>query len=203
MATYNCHGLKSAIPFVTSLLNSNDILFICKHWLHPGEISTVSQCHLSSYWSNLKSSMNPVEVTQGGRPYGGCGFICKRVTGLVYKPIPCTSDRISGLQVISHQQTMLTIFCVYLPYDGHNAETGGLRKARRLTWMPLMNCKAVWTPCQDPVLFLGTSIHVCPNLLCSKGTGTNRKPFLSEVRFCTTSSVRMNCVFPTSHLTSL
>lgn len=123
IATFNCHGLKSSLSFVQSLLETNDILYVCEHWLRPGELNIISQTHLSSFWTNLKSSMDPTEVPAGGRPYGGCGFICKRVRGLVFRPIPCTSDRISGVEVLSQQQTILSVFGVYMPYDSHNSDS--------------------------------------------------------------------------------
>ena len=93
-------------------------MFLCEHWLSPAEISTPMSDILSPHWHNLKSSIDP-NVVLRGRPYGGCGFVCKKVPGIVYKPITCLSDRISGIELINNGKTILTIFGVYLPCDDH------------------------------------------------------------------------------------
>ncbi len=70
------------------------------------------------YWSHMKSSIDPEEVLQG-RPYGGVGFICKRIQGLIYKPIEVDNDRITGVQLVQSGKVILNIIGVYLPYyDG-------------------------------------------------------------------------------------
>jgi hypothetical protein len=68
------------------------------------------------YFSHLKSSIDPCEVLSG-RPFGGCGFVCRKLPGVVYKPISCVSDRLCGIELIVNHQVVLSMFGVYLPFD--------------------------------------------------------------------------------------
>ena len=104
------------MPYVKSLVAENSILFICEHWLRPEEIHMVIESDFSPYWTQLKSSIDPLQPLSG-RPYGGCGFICEKKPGIVYQPIKCESDRISGIEVIVQGKKTLAIFGVYMPFD--------------------------------------------------------------------------------------
>ena len=121
VATLNCRGLKGTLPYVKSMCNDHSVVFVCEHWLRPGELPLVVESDFSSHWTHLKSSMNPTELS-AGRPFGGCGFICKKKKGcIVYRPLPCTSDRICGIEVILAQKPVLCIFGVYMPYNDSRA----------------------------------------------------------------------------------
>ena len=50
----------------------------------------------------------------------GCGFLFKKVSGVLYKPVECKSDRISGVEIVIDKQPVLRILGVYLPYESHN-----------------------------------------------------------------------------------
>lgn len=106
------------MKYVNDLMNDNSIVFLCEHWLRPNEISHIAKNSLEPFWTHLKSSIDPTEVLIG-RPYGGCGFVCKKLSGIVYRPIPCSSDRLCGLEIIVNQRPVLSIFGVYLPCDDH------------------------------------------------------------------------------------
>jgi exonuclease III len=74
--------------------------------------------HFRNDWCNLKSSINPCEKLTG-RPYGGLGFICKKIPGVSYKSVLCESDRLCGVEIIASQKPVLTEFGAYLPHDSH------------------------------------------------------------------------------------
>ena len=66
----------------------------------------------------MKSSVD-AEVTLDGRRYGGVGFICKKIPGILYIPIVIDNDRICGMKIISSGKIILTIIGVYMQYyDG-------------------------------------------------------------------------------------
>lgn len=117
--SFNCHGFKSSHDMILQQLKLHDIVFICEHWLKPGEVSLIeSELISQKYWCYLKSSIDPECVLQG-RPFGGVGFICNRKADISYKPIKCENDRISGMQLINGGTVILNIFGIYLPYyDG-------------------------------------------------------------------------------------
>jgi len=117
--TFNCHGLKSSIDYIMKLYNDNDILFLSEHWLLSSEINLIKDKYFKNDWCNLKSSINPTEVLTG-RPHGGCGFVCKKVPGVSFKNVQCTNDRLCGVEVRVSQQTVLTVFGVYLPHESHS-----------------------------------------------------------------------------------
>ena len=116
--SYNCKGLKSSFGLVQELLDSSkcQMLFLCEHWLTPGEVSVFSKLFKESgLWVNLSSSIDP-ETTLLGRPFGGIGFIAKRMSNITFKPLVIDSDRVAGVQLICAGKVLLTVFGVYLPY---------------------------------------------------------------------------------------
>ena len=72
----------------------------------------------SSDWSYLKSSIDTTEV-HTGRPFGGCGFICKKLDGIVYKPLGCVSERICGIEIIAGDRKLISVYGVYMPCDSN------------------------------------------------------------------------------------
>ena len=39
ITSFNCNGLRSSISYVTELLKTCHIMFMCEHWLLPSELS--------------------------------------------------------------------------------------------------------------------------------------------------------------------
>ena len=120
--SFNCKGVKSSFNCIDDVITKSqcNLMFLCAHWLTPREVSCFKK-ELSDkkLWNHMKSSIDPEEQVLG-RPYGGIGFIGKRVQGITYKPVSVDSDRITGVQLISGDKTLFTIFGVYLPYyNGH------------------------------------------------------------------------------------
>ena len=116
---FNCHGLKSSFDMILRQMRNISCMFLCETWLRPCDLSVISnELRNENYWCMMKSSVDP-EVTSEGRPYGGVGFICKRITGISYVPINVDNDRICAIKVVSDGKVMLTIIGVYMQcYDG-------------------------------------------------------------------------------------
>jgi len=116
--SYNCKGLKSSCGTIENILNNMecDIMFLCEHWLTPHEIPVFNERFINNdMWVTLKSSVDPENIMIG-RPHGGIGFIAKKVSKIVYRPIAIDSDRICGMQITSGGKLLLTVFGIYLPY---------------------------------------------------------------------------------------
>ena len=73
LCTYNCRGSRSGSNYVSSILDSYDLIFIQEHWLlpdHLGALNNISDDFISVGVSGIDTS----EVLVG-RPYGGCGIL--------------------------------------------------------------------------------------------------------------------------------
>ena len=119
-ASFNCNGLKGSMAYVKHLVDSNTISFLCEHWLRPDELTTMKK-YFGDSWCHLISSMDPLKQIRG-RPYGGLGFICKKLQKVSYQEVQCDFDKIIGMKIIVNQITILTVFGLYLPYDDHSNE---------------------------------------------------------------------------------
>ena len=58
---------------------SVSVLFLCEHWLKPSELyETNNMFREQDLWCNLKSSV-PADEILIGRPFGGVGFVCRKL----------------------------------------------------------------------------------------------------------------------------
>ena len=118
IVNFNCNGFKGSYGGILKLMKDNDCVFLCETWIKPNELGSISkELNSMNFWCNMKSSINPEEVLVG-RPYGGVGFVCKRLPGISYVPLPCENDRIVAVQMVAENKVLLTMVGVYLPY--HN-----------------------------------------------------------------------------------
>jgi len=113
---FNCFGMKSSFNMIINQMKSVECMFLCETWLKPSDLATIrNELKQQGYWSMMKSSIDP-EVVLEGRPYGGVGFICKRIPGVSYVTIYTDNDRLCALQIKSNSKVLLTIIGVYMPY---------------------------------------------------------------------------------------
>ena len=73
ITSLNTQGLKSNIDYVSSMLKTNDILFICEHWLSNAEkiiLKNISEKTHRLYFT-------PAEKAPAGRPFGGNCFLIR------------------------------------------------------------------------------------------------------------------------------
>ena len=111
--------MKSSFGMILNQMKYTECLFLCETWLKPSELGTIrNELNEHEYWSYLKWSVDP-EVVLQGCPYGGVGFICRKLPGLSYRSINCDNDRLCALQILSDHKVLLTVIGVYMPYvDG-------------------------------------------------------------------------------------
>ena len=117
--SFNCKGINSSFnDIVHEIKHFSHIAFLCEHWLRPCEIPGTKQLLAQENMiSSFKSSIDPEEPLIG-RPFGGVGFICKKVNGIVYKFTDIENDRLSAVKLIQKGtgKTLLNIIGVYMPY---------------------------------------------------------------------------------------
>ena len=75
VTSINTQGLKSNSEYLSSLLDTNDIIFVCEHWLSNAEevlAENLSNRHYVKF--------TPAEKGPNGRPYGGnCFLVSKKL----------------------------------------------------------------------------------------------------------------------------
>ncbi len=122
----NCQGLKGNIDYIDNMLltNSCDIIFLCEHWLRPSDMYTIKTAYRERcMWSNLKSAMLPTEGSQAGRPYGGVGFVSRKLSNITYRDVPQDDARLSVIELHINGVLSLTVIGAYMPYHCHNSTT--------------------------------------------------------------------------------
>ena len=126
IVNFNCNGFKGSYGGILNMMKQNDCLFLCETWLKPNELSVITkELNDLGYWCNMKSSIDPEQILTG-RPYGGVGFVCRRICGITYVPLPCENDRIMAVQIVVESKVCLTMVGVYLPYHDGSASQAAL-----------------------------------------------------------------------------
>ncbi len=171
---FNVHGLNSSYHTVEDLIDNHDadVVFVCEHWLRNAELNTFSrQFHTKSYWSRFKSSMSD-ETENIGRPYGGLGWVCKRLPGVTYNVIETDSDRISVLQVLHNKVTLVNVIGVYMPFYRRSVEQLNLYAET------LHKLQALLDRFQgENFMILGDMNTTLPQQKCLSGHWYKRHPF--------------------------
>ena len=123
----------------------------------------------------LKSSVDPTTQLQG-RPYGGLGFLCKKIEAYAFKLIESDCDRLLGIQLLKNQAVLLCVLGVYLPYNDNTKEQTQIfiETLDQLQCMMDNNCANI------PTLIVGDMNTVLPEneFLCDNWY--SRKPFNSN-----------------------
>ena len=107
---------------VEHFIIDNDIVFLGETWIKLGQDDILYDIFDDSIANdNLqifgKSGMTDASNDYTGRPYGGVAFICKSNAKLCYQEIPCLSDRVTAIKVISATKVQVaTMIGVYMPY---------------------------------------------------------------------------------------
>ena len=106
ITSINTQGLKSNTEYITSLLNTNDIIFVCEHWLSNAEKTIVNNLTFrhALYFT-------PAEKGPTGRPFGGnCFLVSKEFTNV---KILHEDSNILTIQLTANNMNMI-IIGVYL-----------------------------------------------------------------------------------------
>lgn len=120
--SYNCRGLKSALPFIESIIDQFDLCFLQEHWLIQEQLSFL-EFH-NDFCSVGTSGMNSAELISG-RPYGGCGILFRKSLLPVITRINSCSTRFCALSINSN--SIVTLFiCVYFPTNYGTTQANNL-----------------------------------------------------------------------------
>lgn len=117
--SFNCHGFKQSADYIAERLASCDILCLTETWLLPTEEQCI-KC-LTSGADNFdyyfKSSMQDIDPSYAGRPYGGLALIVKKHKLYKSSEIQVKSNRVIAIALKDLSgKTVQIIICVYMPF---------------------------------------------------------------------------------------
>ena len=124
IASYNSTGLGSLYnktsgptPYIQTVTNQCDILFIQEHWLLEQQLEKVVS-FLPGFTGTAISGMDSSSAVLRGRPFGGCAILWRNVFDNYMQPcnIKSMSRRICGCSLNTTELNIL-LLCVYFPTD--------------------------------------------------------------------------------------
>ena len=74
LCTFNCQGFKSNATYVSSLLESYDIIFLCEHWLSKLEYFLLNDQAKTTH----SLFFHDAHKREQGRPFGGNAFLIRK-----------------------------------------------------------------------------------------------------------------------------
>ena len=114
LVSYNCSGIKSKVPFVRSLCDQVDMVFLQETWLLPHETNILDVVH-PEFNNYSISAVNTEQSILVGRPYGGISILYRKHLTLCGNIINFDDNRLQGFSVTCNNFKYLFVN-VYLPY---------------------------------------------------------------------------------------
>ena len=113
IASWNCHGLSHAIPYLQHLSETEDIIVLAEHWLWPFELPKLDSI-VPGFQGIGISNTKLNELSNLRRGCGGVGIIW-RSSIPVSNVVSTNSDRIIAVQFSISNGNCLSVVGVYLP----------------------------------------------------------------------------------------
>ena len=125
-STFSLSSVLSALPYVSALLMSCNVLFLAETWLSESEQNTMM--HMLDNGSDdlfcIQSFAMELPPGAGaGRRHGGVALICKRQSGLTFREISCDDARLCGVTVCNVNTPVVTILGYDMPYWDCSVQT--------------------------------------------------------------------------------
>jgi hypothetical protein len=115
LISFNCRGYNSSKKnYISSLLNTCDILFLQEHWLSDAQTCMLSEVN-SDFLYIAVSGFNP-QLILAGRPYGGCAIFWRKSLNAKFRRVDIDSRRIVSVSV-DFDSFHLLLVNVYMPYE--------------------------------------------------------------------------------------
>ena len=98
LASFNCAGVKPKLPYISSLCDQADIVFLQETWLMPHELSVLNSVHQDFN----KHSISAVDTEQSiliSRPYGGLTILYRKHLNISGSVINLDENRLVGFMV--------------------------------------------------------------------------------------------------------
>ena len=129
--SFNCKGFMHTNDYIADLLVQCDILCLTETWLRPGQLPGIRmwldshpKLKGSQFSVFSKSSMEDLDDSYRGRPFGGIAIIVKKHKSLNVSEITCSSDRLLSIAFKNKNDNYVQVVCnVYMPFfDSSNVQ---------------------------------------------------------------------------------
>ena len=115
IVSYNCRGIKSSIPLLWKMCDSNDIILLQETMICSHNLDMIHTIHPDFYAGGC-SSINSDEYILNGRSHGGLAVLWRKTIG--YVKTKKYSDLIYGIELTGSNKIL--ILNVYLPQDNNS-----------------------------------------------------------------------------------
>ena len=116
IVSYNCRGIKSSIPLLGIICESNDIIILQETMLWSHNIDMIHTIHPDFYAGGC-SSVNSEEFILSGRPHGGLAVLWRKTLGCV--KTKNYSDRIYGIELTGSDKPVI----LNVDYDNNSFQS--------------------------------------------------------------------------------
>ena len=124
ISCWNSRGLRTAVPYLRSLLERNDIVGVCEHWLHENRLMVLDDM-ADTHCVHARASNACVAAEYGrGRGQGGTAIFWKKDIKSVSVVSNVLLDRACGIRVQNAVGGICYFWCVYMPALGSVDDLG-------------------------------------------------------------------------------
>ena len=125
LCTYNCRGWRSGSNYVSSILDSYDLIFIQERWLLPDHLGALN---ISDDFISVGVSGIDTSEVLVGRPYGGCGILLRKSLSSCVHRLNSHSKRFCAIALtftnsVSNSPFNTLLINVYLSTDYSTPES--------------------------------------------------------------------------------
>ena len=115
IACWNSRGYLSSIPHLRYLLNKNQFVATCEHWLHNNRLNVLDDVSLTHFYFARSSGYSSSETYGSCRGQGGVAIFWKKDLAGVSVISSIIHDRICGVKIHLSTGYVISILSVYLP----------------------------------------------------------------------------------------
>lgn len=115
LMSYNCRGFNNAkVPYINSLLERCDVLFLQEHWLLNNGLQRMEGTFEKHHVFGISGVI--IDKLLLGRPYGGVAILINKNIQCIATSIYCDSKRICAVLCDFNDYTVLFL-SIYMPCD--------------------------------------------------------------------------------------
>ena len=118
ICTWNSRGLAAAVPFLRALCKQNDVVCINEHWLHQNRLSKLGDIAEDIDYFGRASRHAPSDNYGCHKGQGGVAILWKKKFKSITPMRQLNHDRICAVRLQCDNNSIINIFCVYLPARG-------------------------------------------------------------------------------------
>ena len=118
ICTWNSRGLASSIPYLRTLCLQYEVVCVTEHWLHHNRLLKLGDISEDMNFFGRASSYSSSEKYGYSKGQGGVAILWNKKLRSVAPLCQIQHDRICAIRLQCNNDTIINIFCVYLPARG-------------------------------------------------------------------------------------